>query len=415
MNSPKHEDKVFRELVPPKDVTISELDIPDKIETDQWGINVLENNEKSITVANFFGEKYNRNNETARVKINLDSEGSLKSAHIVEFCESSFAADSEARKIALKKAETLVYDRGIHIIDFTKDEIDFTQRPVSERVTIIQDLQHEGYLVRYYTLAADGRKELKPLPGEKIGADTVVGEPITINAVKNLDQQKPELPEKNTKIRISSDRFQQEILDIIHSEQAPEELHLPREISQKIDKMWEKSIQKRAIGESRVREYGAVLVNKNGEIKIEHEVKGHDGYVELELPNDLDSLFGFVHTHPYEGGLTEMSFSGADIASFLTFEHVPITLVQSGDTVFALVKSDATPNISNNDHSIIKSEINSAYELYLSKFAKHRSNSELFFSDYQNAALAANLDACDKYNLVLYVGKSRNALRRVFP
>ena len=160
MNSPKHQDKVFRELVAPKDVTFSELDIPDKIETDQWGINVLENNEKSITVATFFGEKYSRNNETARVKINLDSKGSLKSAHIVEFSESSFAADSVARKIALKKAETLVYDKGIHIIDFTKDEFEFTQQPVSERVSIIHDLQHEGYLVRYYTIATDGRKEL---------------------------------------------------------------------------------------------------------------------------------------------------------------------------------------------------------------------------------------------------------------
>ena len=411
------------------DANVPEIIIPERIEapaggnlegceSDLPGLAVLENSDRGITIAAHAGERYTKATEAASVRLELDHTGETPVARIVEFAEAGFARGSQARRDALAQAEYLASQKGVELIHFKVSETKFERLPLPERENIISTLQDEGFLVRYFTRMPDGERRLMPQPGQPIEKQTIAGEPLSVDAVKNLASDRPQRPEKELYFHdVHGERLEAELIESVEQGHPPEEIHLPPKTSDKLGDLWEKSVKKERLSRSPVREYGALLVkDDSGRMTLSHVVKGNEDSVQLETLDNDEILIGDAHTHPYRSGLTDMSFSGGDFASFVSDGSARISIVRSGDTVFASVKTDATPVIDDDARrTAITNEINSNYECYLRELARQRPGAQPTFADLQNAALAANLDACAEYDLGLYQGKAGQPLKRVFP
>ena len=113
-----------------------------------------------------------------------------------------------------------------------------------------------------------------------------------------------------------------------------------------------------------------------------------------------ETFIGTFHTHPYENGLTGIAFSGGDIASAIN-EAEWISLVQSGDDVFALIRTDKTvPSV---DSNVVVSQVSNLYETLLNIRLSH-----------QAALRIANLQICTTYGLAFYAGKISGRLEVKF-
>ena len=112
-------------------------------------------------------------------------------------------------------------------------------------------------------------------------------------------------------------------------------------IRRMMKRLWKASLRDIASGE--VLEHAATLVHlSSGKVQLAYPVIGDAGHVEPVYDVAADETFiGTFHTHPYESGLTGMAFSGGDIASAINKAEW-ISLVQSGDDVFALIRTDKT-------------------------------------------------------------------------
>jgi hypothetical protein len=115
---------------------------------------------------------------------------------------------------------------------------------------------------------------------------------------------------------------------------------------------------------------------------------------------DNETFVGTFHTHPYASGLTGMAFSGADFADAINRGNI-LTLVQSGDVIFALVRTEKTP--SQVDWNELRRELDKLFIGYLA---------EEMFPD--EAAFEANLDMCARYGLAFYWGEVFGELQEVY-
>lgn len=98
--------------------------------------------------------------------------------------------------------------------------------------------------------------------------------------------------------------------------------------------------------------------------------------------------------------MTGIAFSGEDIASAIN-EAEWISLVQSGDDVFALIRTDQT--VSQIHPHVVVGQVNSLYNSLL-----HRRLSA------PDALWIANLQVCKTYGLAFYAGKIREKLEVIF-
>ena len=165
-------------------------------------------------------------------------------------------------------------------------------------------------------------------------------------------------------------------------------------------RLWNASI--RHIESGMVLEHAATLVyDTEGKVKLAHPLAGTpDGVVPNYDVAEGEILIGTFHTHPYENGLTGMAFSGEDIASAIN-EAEWISLVQSGDDVFALIRTDQT--VSQIHPHVVVGQVNNLYNSLL--------NRRLSSPD---ALWIANLQICKIYGLAFYAGKAKEKLEVIF-
>jgi len=168
-----------------------------------------------------------------------------------------------------------------------------------------------------------------------------------------------------------------------------------------MNELWERSI--RDIDQGTVTEWGGVLIlDLEGNLKLVNQKEGAADHIDLDESciSDDETYVGTFHTHPYASGLSGMAFSGADIAQAIN-RGAALTLVQSGDVVFALVRTEKTP--SQVDWGRLRKELDNLYLGYLA---------EGMFPD--EAAFEANLDVCARYGLAFYWGEVFDELKEVY-
>ncbi|MFQ5854429.1 MAG: hypothetical protein ACE5LU_02130 [Anaerolineae bacterium] len=171
-------------------------------------------------------------------------------------------------------------------------------------------------------------------------------------------------------------------------------------MAEDMNRLWQRSIAE--IDRGQVIEWGAVLVvDSEGALQLKNAVAGTSGDVAIAVElSSGETLAGTFHTHPYEDGTTGMPFSGTDIASALASGE-NLSIVQSGDEVFALIRTEKTQSLE--ELAALIEEFNSAYTSYFNAGLSE-----------QDAGIAANLDMCAKYGLAFYRGHASGELRKVY-
>lgn len=178
----------------------------------------------------------------------------------------------------------------------------------------------------------------------------------------------------------------------------PDTLELPPDIQATMDRLWDRSVAHWEGG--KVNEYGGTLVlDQAGRLQLSHIVRGTDSSVRLLPPAPGETLVGFFHTHPYEKlELNAMPFSGVDIAETIN-KGARIHLVQSGDRVFALVRTPETAMAADPEDMERKLDV-------LSRDYSRRGLSAC------EAELAANLDLAEAHGLAFYASRRGDKLVR---
>jgi proteasome lid subunit RPN8/RPN11 len=165
-------------------------------------------------------------------------------------------------------------------------------------------------------------------------------------------------------------------------------------------RLWQASVREIAIGV--VVEHAATLVQSvDGKVRLDYIVKGAEKAVTpVYTVAPGETCVGTYHTHPHPGGLTGVAFSAADIASAIVLKEW-ISLVQSGDSVFAMIRTDKTPN--RVDRLVLKANFDQFFNA-----ARHAG-----LSEYE-AVWAANVGVCRLYGLALYKGRTDKNLEVIF-
>ena len=156
-----------------------------------------------------------------------------------------------------------------------------------------------------------------------------------------------------------------------------------------MNELWQRSIAH--IDTGCVAEWGGVLVlDERDDLKLVGITEGTRERVQLKIVAS-EHFVGSFHTHPYADGTTGIAFSGADIADAIN-NGERISIVQSGQDVYMLVRTDQTP--SHVDRALVKRRHEELYWEYLGQG----------MSD-QKAVYYADLDLCMEYRLAMYVGR----------
>ena len=170
------------------DLVRAQMDVP--------GLATLENSARSVVVATHAGDRYSTATQAALVKLELDPDPNRRTATITEFTEADFAAGSHARDRALSRAECLAGQHEVDTIRYKMSEEEFRLTPSGEREATIAVLQRAGYPVRYLCRMHDGSQVVTEIqPRETMEKRTVVGEPLAIEAVKDLTAERAQSPD----------------------------------------------------------------------------------------------------------------------------------------------------------------------------------------------------------------------------
>ncbi|MBX7213477.1 MAG: WXG100 family type VII secretion target [Thermoflexales bacterium] len=191
---------------------------------------------------------------------------------------------------------------------------------------------------------------------------------------------------------------------------APKTLDVPKPLNDGLADAWKDSFPG---GHSQ--EQGGMLVqDKDGNLVFRRGASGSSGaftpnYGDLK---DGDTLIALVHTHPYdatEGGHTDVSFSGPDIANLVN-RRDPMKMVQSGDGQFAVLRTqefDRRVNgLDNAGKQALYDQMKADYDTTFNANAD-----TLSFSERSQRAAEA---VAKKYDLAYYQGKD-GALTRKTP
>lgn len=186
----------------------------------------------------------------------------------------------------------------------------------------------------------------------------------------------------------------------LKSSELPKKVDLAEVIAE-MNGLWEKSVL--SINAGKVRENAATLVlDSSGSLSMDNVIEGGPSSVTPDRDVGADrTLVGTFHTHPYPDGTTGMAFSGADIAYAIN-KGDTMTLVQSGQDVFGLARTEKTP--ASVSRAVLEAEFDALFDGYVI---------EDRMSD-QEAALVTNLDLCKRYGLAFYLGKSDGKLEVVY-
>lgn len=380
------------------------------------GVAVLENGADAIVVATYAGERYSLGGESARVRLELCEQGRVGVAEIAEMRESEHARGTGELERAVAVAEDLAAKKGIKLVRFARSE---REAPASSeaRAELIRQLRRAGYFPTYLTDLPSGERRRVSEHGESVDGDAVVGAPVAIDALRDLSIPTADLPPLVGPIYDATGRELCAELDQAAAGRLPEEIHLPDEVSAKLEELWQRSVKKEWWPFSPpVREYAATLVETgSADVAFRHVVRGGEGSVRPQPPASDEHLIGYVHTHPYADGLRDMTFSGQDFEAFLLDPKTRVFVVQSGEAVFTLVKTNATPVIAAAEVGTIQARVDMDFRLFAASISGLEPGAGPASMDTQKAALLANMSACEEYHIALYAGQVGRPLQRVFP
>ena len=181
----------------------------------------------------------------------------------------------------------------------------------------------------------------------------------------------------------------------LKSSEFPSSLDLSA-IAVDMNNLWKQSI--RDIKQGIVYECaGTIVLDANGHLILVNQIEGTSDLVSPDVKINMCQRFvGTFHTHPYEDGTTGIAFSGGDIASAILGKE-QLSIVQSGEEVFALVRTEKTPTSVN--YTDIKQELEDIFKVYLRRGMS-----------VQHAAITANLDICKHCGLAFYYGRIHQKL-----
>ena len=164
------------------------------------------------------------------------------------------------------------------------------------------------------------------------------------------------------------------------------------------DSLWRLSLIPSA--EKKVREHGAALVKaEDGSLTVATARPGSSDTFSIDAREmQLEDFMGYFHTHPYESGTTGVAFSPGDFIA--TINHLNICIAQSGDDLFMLVRTPATPACIDPDPLLTDFDRKMVY---------YQRQGEA----WQAAVLLANLHISRKYGLAFYIGKMHQPLQLV--
>jgi hypothetical protein len=168
----------------------------------------------------------------------------------------------------------------------------------------------------------------------------------------------------------------------------PDVLTFDDELWQAMDNLWQRSVTR--LSEGIVVEWGGLLKLERGHLRLVNPASGTAKELRLILPAD-SRFVGSFHTHPHLQGHTGIGFSGADFADMAN-QGETISLVQSGQHVFMLLRSEGTP--SSLDVNEWRNRMNALFQ----QAYQERGN-------ILAASLIANLAVCQDLVLALYYGQ----------
>jgi hypothetical protein len=182
------------------------------------------------------------------------------------------------------------------------------------------------------------------------------------------------------------------------SDDLPEVLDLS-DLAEAMNRLWRRSV--RQIRKGQVTEYGATIVLQRDRLRLTHVVAGtSDDVTPLAQPGRGQVFVGTFHTHPYSTGETGVAFSGTDIASAIN-DRESVSVVQSGDIVFALVRTECTPA------SVGDKIIELKMDLLMERYSEQD-------TPFAEAVQSANLALCAWYGLAFYRGGTEGLLEVIF-
>ncbi|BAZ32223.1 hypothetical protein NIES4074_47250 [Cylindrospermum sp. NIES-4074] len=183
---------------------------------------------------------------------------------------------------------------------------------------------------------------------------------------------------------------------------APDKLKLPPQLIKGMQDGWDKSFP----GGKSQEQGGIIVKDKEGNYQWKPGKSGTSGSFTPNYGDQGkdDTLIGVGHTHPYdasEGGMTDVSFSGDDLARLVYVED-RIAVVQSGQGQFVAARTEEfntmLKGLDEAGKKKMFDEINKTWDDTF-KSAKGK------FQERVEAAVKA---VCSKYHLVYYKGKDGN-------
>lgn len=195
--------------------------------------------------------------------------------------------------------------------------------------------------------------------------------------------------------------FQSDVTGAASPSDAPRSVQFSSGVQQTFQEQWINSLP----GGNALEQGGTLTFNREtGTIGVTN-LGGHGSTAGTFSPDyslsDRQNLAGVFHTHPYseaEGGFRDVSFSGGDIGIMLQEGH-QMAVVQSGDTQFMILRTDATP--AGLDGRAVAAEVDARFEELLGNGV-----------DFAEASRTAAQEAADKYGLAYYQG-SNGSLTRI--
>jgi len=120
---------------------------------------------------------------------------------------------------------------------------------------------------------------------------------------------------------------------------APDKWTAPAEVWSQGFQAWNNSLEE----DSAIEQGGLLVKSPDGEFRFRRSKEGEAKAFtpDYDLLEKGEVPVAVLHTHPYadkEGGWTEISFSGEDLA-IMVLSYERVEFVQSGDAMFAAVKS----------------------------------------------------------------------------
>jgi hypothetical protein len=226
------------------------------------------------------------------------------------------------------------------------------------------------------------------------GSALVIGDDVVARVAKGDTTAVGQ--ELKTALSGVADPFKQLAAGGVSVKNAPEHIGVPRVIQEGAEAAWSKSFPG-----TKSQEQGGIIIEDSSGGYGYKAGKGGTGGTFSPNYGDVkkgEKLLGSLHTHPYsakEGGYTDVSFSGADLADMAN-QRDKIALVRSGDGWFAVATSK--------EFEARVTKAKSKKKLY-SEIDKRWT--QLFNAAPGNAkesAAVATPKVCQEFQLLYYVG-----------